>query len=297
MHFTGPTYRPPYEATSLILQATAGCSHNACAFCSMYRNIEFAASPLEEIEEDLASIAHQAHYVSRVFLANGDPFCLPAERLLEIARLAHAYLPYLETIGSYASVRNVAAKTDEELRALAEAGYADLNIGLESGLDDVLAHLNKGFTVDEARSQLARLHAAGLPFNVNIIVAAAGFDRALEHAHACAQLVNEVDPTLVFVSPLHIDPGTPLADELAQELFNESTIGLYISEELEFLRGLELDDAVFYGLHMSNPVQLAGRLPRDKAELMETLADALRTYPPRLLDSHPIKGREGRIIG
>lgn len=119
MHYTGPVFRPPYEADSLILQVTAGCSHNRCTFCSMYHTVEFEASPLEEIEEDLAEVARYYPWDRRVFLAGGDAFTLPAERLIEIARLIHSYLPNVQSIGGYASVLNVATKTDEELQELA----------------------------------------------------------------------------------------------------------------------------------------------------------------------------------
>lgn len=297
MHYTGPTYRPPFEATSLILQVTAGCSHNACAFCSMYRDVPFAASPLDEVEADLVEAAQFAPYAQRVFLANGDAFCLSADQLLEIARLIHVYLPRVRTIGGYASVRNVWGKSDAELAALAQAGFANFNFGLESALDDVLAHMNKGFTVADAREQFGRLRAARMPFNVNIVNAAAGPARIVEHAQANAAFLNEVQPTLVFVSPLHVDPGTSLYEEVAAGAFEECTLGQYLEEELELLRGLELDDAVFYGLHLSNPVQVAGRLPSGKQEMIESLQRGIAAIPQRVLDSHPMKGREGRIIG
>lgn len=36
MHYTGTIWRPPYEADSLIIEATAGCTHHRCKFCTLY---------------------------------------------------------------------------------------------------------------------------------------------------------------------------------------------------------------------------------------------------------------------
>ena len=295
MHYDGMTFRPPYEARSLLLQVTRGCSHNACTFCSMYRDVSFAISPLEEIVDDLAEAAWAYPYVSRVFLVNGDAFCLPADALLNTAEMIHEALPNVRSIGCYARIPNVTSKTDAELAALAAAGYDNINIGVESGLDDVLALMNKGFTVEEARLQFARLHAAGLPFNVNIINAAAGPQRIAEHAAANAALVNEAQPTLIFVSPLHVDPGTPLVGLIERGEFEECTLGQYLEEEIAFLEGLELDDCVFFGAHVSNPIPVNGLLPRDKDELLTVLRDGMARIPRTQLDAHPSKGAEGSL--
>ena len=53
MKYTGITYRPPFEAASLLLQVTEGCSHNRCAFCTMYRDTPFRAESMDQIEKDL----------------------------------------------------------------------------------------------------------------------------------------------------------------------------------------------------------------------------------------------------
>ena len=56
MHYDGTTFRPPYEAYSLLLQVTTGCSHNGCTFCSMYQDVPFAVSPLDEIVDDIGQV-------------------------------------------------------------------------------------------------------------------------------------------------------------------------------------------------------------------------------------------------
>ena len=50
MSLTGMVYRPPYEANSLLLQVTQGCSHNKCTFCYMYPDVPFSVCPVEQVE-------------------------------------------------------------------------------------------------------------------------------------------------------------------------------------------------------------------------------------------------------
>ena len=296
MHYSEPTYRPPYEERSLLLQVTTGCSHNACTFCSMYRDTPFRISPIEEVEEDIVYVSRYNTLYDRVFLVNGDAFCLETDHLMHIAELIHAHLPRIKSIGGYASIRNVLTKSVDELRTLAEAGFADFNIGLESGLDDVLEFMNKGYTLAEAREAFARLNAAGMLFNLNIITCAAGRGRVLESAEANAAIVNEAKPTLVFVSPLHVDPNTPLEQLVANNTFAECTLRDYITEEIEFVRRLNVEDCIFFGLHVSNPVRVSGILPKDRDLIIRELELGMGRFPEWRLDSVPSKGAEGRMV-
>jgi radical SAM superfamily enzyme YgiQ (UPF0313 family) len=138
MNLTGIVYRPPYEADSLLLQVTQGCSHNKCTFCYMYPDVQFSVCPMEQVEADIDEYARYRPSARRVFLEHGDAFVLSADRLLKIADAIHRKLPKVETIAMYASIQNIKGKTDEELRQLRAAGIHGLDIGVESGLDAAL---------------------------------------------------------------------------------------------------------------------------------------------------------------
>ena len=157
MHYTGTIWRPPYEADSLLLEVTAGCTHHNCKFCTLYSDLpfKFRMSPLKDIESDLleAQILRTNPHskmlnilsgksgpepIRRVFLTGANPFVLKTDKLLEIAELIRKYLPSVESIGCFARITDSVKKTDEELTLLRQAGYNRLTIGAETGDDAAL---------------------------------------------------------------------------------------------------------------------------------------------------------------
>ncbi len=295
MHYTGTIYRPPFEARSLLLQVTTGCSHNRCSFCTMYRDEPFRVEPLEQIEEDLAEARQYVPNVTRVFLENGDPFALSADRLEQIAVMIHAYLPRVETIAMYASIKNVIGKSDEELRRLRNLGINELNIGVESGLDEALVYMNKGYTSDQAKHELNRLKEAGIDYGANIILGCAGPERRHENAAATAALLNETKPYLIFTGTIHSDSGCPLYEDIQNGRFVESTFGEYLDEEEELLELLELTDCYLFGLHPSNIVTMHGNLPEDKAVMLDLIRKRREELANRL-DERPVRYGEGAVL-
>ena len=295
MHYTGTIYRPPFEARSLLLQVTTGCSHNKCSFCTMYRDEPFRVEPLEQIEEDLAEARQYVPNVTRVFLENGDPFALSADRLEQIAVMIHAYLPRVETIAMYASIKNVIGKSDEELRRLRNLGINELNIGVESGLDEALVYMNKGYTSEQAKYELNRLKSAGIDYGANIILGCAGPERRHENAAATAALLNETKPYLIFTGTIHSDPGCPLYEDMQSGRFVESTFGEYLDEEEELLELLDLTDCYLFGLHPSNIVTMHGNIPEDKAAMLALIRKRREELANRL-DERPVRYGEGAVL-
>lgn len=87
MHYTGEVYRHPMEGYTPLLEVTIGCSHNKCAFCTIYRNTPFRISKLEHIKEDLVELKFFGHQRKRIYLVNADPFVLSTDKLVEIGEL------------------------------------------------------------------------------------------------------------------------------------------------------------------------------------------------------------------
>ncbi len=295
MKYTGITYRPPFEADSLLLQVTQGCSHNSCAFCTMYRDVPFRTEPLDQIARDLEEARMFRPHERRVFLVNGDAFALDAGMLCRIADMIHGYLPGVETIAMYASIRNILAKTDGELRALREAGINDLNIGLESGLGSVLERMNKGYAPDQALRSLQRLDGAGMRYGVNVILGAAGAGNGRENADATAGLLNQTGVSLIFTGTIHADPGCPLYEDMRSGAFEESDLGGYLLEEQRLLERLQVEDCLLFGLHPSNVVALHGYLPADRDKMLLQIEKARQRLGGHL-NERPKRFGEGGII-
>ncbi|MBQ4370544.1 MAG: radical SAM protein [Oscillospiraceae bacterium] len=295
MNYTGPIYRPPYEARSLLLQVTAGCSHNKCSFCTMYRSVPFRTEHMETIENDLREAKGFAPHTKRVFLENGDPFALGADKLEAIALKIREYLPEVETIAMYAAVGNIRGKTDAELRRLRKLGINELNIGVESGLDEALALMNKGYDAKEALYELKRLRSAGIDYGANIIFGCAGKGKNRENAEATAKLLNETSPYLVFTGTIHAEPGCPLYDDMRSGRFTEGTFGEYLDEEELLISLLDIEGSCFFGLHPSNVAPLYGRLNEDRERLLLGVREKRAELADRL-DEYPERAGEGGII-
>ena len=295
MNMTGIVYRPPYEANSLLLQVTLGCSHNKCTFCYMYPDVQFKVCPMEEVEADIDEATHYCPNVKRVFLEHGDAFVLSAERLLRIADAIHQKLPKVEAIAMYASIQNIKTKTDEELRQLRDAGIHGLDIGVESGLDAALTYMNKGHTAAEAREHLLRLAEAGMDYSFNAILGCGGAELWQENADATADLINAVQPHLLFIGSLHAQPGCRLYQDMRSGAFKECTIGQLLDEQERLIRRLNLKDTYYFGSHPSNLVPMQGRLPDQKQDMIEAVQETreqLRAH----LDEFPVRGGEGSIL-
>lgn len=221
MHYTGTIWRPPYEASSLLLEVTAGCTHHKCKFCTLYEELpfKFRMSPLEDIEADLKE-AHgifrlwNTRKITRTFLTGANPFVLKFDRLMAIADLIHKYFPTNESIGCFARVTDVTLKTDDELISLRKAGYDGLTIGIETGDDEALQFMNKGYLAVDIVKQCKRLDQAGISYSFFYLTSISGAGRGEIGAKLTADICNQIHPKLIGANMLTIYPESELYQEI-----------------------------------------------------------------------------------
>ncbi len=275
MRYEGRLYRPPSEADSYILQATIGCSWNHCTYCDMYREKQFRVRPLADTLEDLdAAVAVAGDRIEKVFVADGDALVMDTDHWLAILAHVRARLPHVRRVSCYAMARNVAGKTDPELRALREAGLGLLYIGPESGDDITLKRVAKGDTFANHVEASRRARAAGIEISVIVLLGIA-MERSREHAEATARLITEMDPSYVGALTVTVVQGTPLATLHARGRFEVPAPPALLGELRTIVDLARPTDALFRTNHASNYLPLGGRLPLDRARIVQTIDDAL----------------------
>ena len=295
MHYTGTIWRPPYEASSLLLEATAGCTHHKCKFCTLYNDLpfKFRMSPLADIESDLQEAQlwstdpismltarlqelPRPERIQRAFLTGANPFVLKSERLMTVADLIRQYVPSIKTIGCFARITDVTLKSDEELASLHQAGYDGLTIGIETGDDEALRFMNKGYTAADIVKQCQRLDQAGIHYSFFYLVSISGAGRGEIGAKATADVCNQLHPMLIGVNMLTIYPDSELYQEIQRGNWKEESEIEKYKEIRTLLECLEIPTQ-FAALGASNAFQFQGTLPEDKEALAAALNKIIET--------------------
>ena len=272
MHYTGTIWRPPYEAYSLLIQVTAGCTHHSCKFCTLYEDLpfKFKLSPFSEVEQDLAEASKYYHKVPRVFFTGANPFVLSTEKLKTLAKMVKEYFPKYETIGCFARITDITPKTVEELRGLRALGYDGITIGVETGDDEMLAFMNKGFQSKDTIEQCKKLEAANISYNFFYLTGISGAGRAEIGAKETAKVFNQLHPRIIESSMLTIYKNSELYEEIQKGNWREESEIEKLIELKTLIENLKITTRIVTD-GASNLIQVRGNLPKDKEKLMKHL--------------------------
>lgn len=284
MHFTEPIYRNPYWPTFPLLQVTQGCTHNKCKFCTMYANVPFRLQPMEWIEEDLKEIQQIEPKAKTLQLLSANPMAMSFNKMKAILELVRKYLPHLEHIYTQTRVSDLKDKTVEQLKELRRLGLDEISLGVESGDDETLRRINKGYTSQDILEQTRKLDEAGIRYWMTFLNGVGGKELSHQHAVNSAKIFNQTHPMLVGTGGLVLFPGTPLLEEAQRGEFTSLNEKELMEELKTFVENLNIDTMFnthhTSSMHLSNPSFLD-----NKQKIIDALQYGIDNYDMDKLSS------------
>lgn len=285
MHYDdGAFYRPLFENDMVPLQVAKGCSHNACKFCDMYHQ-KYMLSEREEILSDIKEIWDSGYQINRIFLTGGNAFSIPHEMAVWVLEMIQKYSRNPFRVGCFARITDIANKTDEEIRQLLELGVDDISIGTESGMDEALKYMNKGFTSADIIEQCGRLDRIGMSYNLFYLIGMAGKGKCAESAAKTAEVYDQTNPRRIMIHTMTPFRGTPLWDEIERGEFEPAGEKEILAELREFIDRSSLHTYIL-GNHYGNMVRLNGMIPENKKLFTDKLDEAIESLDEDMLRSY-----------
>lgn len=275
MRYEGKIYRPPSEASSLIVQVTIGCSHNKCSFCSMYKEKKFRVRPINEVFEDLEFAKKSYGNIRRIFLADGDALSLKTEDLVSILLKIKELFPLNQRVSVYGTPKDVLRKPLDDLIKLKELGIGMIYLGVESGSNYILKEINKGVTAEEMIEAGRKVKESGIKLSATFISGIGSKTHWHEHAIESAKVINAINPDYVGLLTLMLERGTELYEKVNAGLFELLNPDEIMLETKTIIENLDVTNCVFRSNHASNYMALNGTLCEDKEILLNQIESAL----------------------
>jgi len=241
----------------------------------MYRGVSFRRRALAELIEDL-DLALEAYgpEVRTVFLADGNSAALPTDELVSIGDAARQRFPQLARITMYGSAKFLVKKSRAEWERIAAAGITRIHSGLESGDPETLRQIGKGVDPEAAALAFNHVMGAGIELSVYLMVGVAGVERWREHSEGSAAVLNRASPDFVRLRTFVPMLGTEWCERWQRgELTLLDAHQALVETRLlvERLSG----PTVLLSDHISNFLDVCGRIPEDRQLMLDTIDEAL----------------------
>ncbi len=313
--------RPPSEAFSLLFRLTRNCPWNKCAFCNSYRNKKFSRRSVQEIKDDIDTIAEMCRLVKEismkrgfggllnmellvqihnsedyqlfhvaywlynggktVFLQDANSLIMKTVDLVDILQYLKERLPTVERITSYARSSTLARKSVEELYALKEAGLSRIHVGLESGSDEVLKLINKGTTAQQHIEAGQRAKKSGISLSEYVILGMGGKQYSREHALETAGVLNQINPDFIRLRSLTVVEGTPLSEKVRNGEFEIESEEEIVRGERLLIEHLEQIQSSIVSDHAMNLLEEVNGKLPEDKEVILAVIDRFLALPPK----------------
>lgn len=197
-----------------------GCP-NQCTFCAWPEALmgrEHRVRSAENVVDEFEYITKELPEVKEIFIED-DTFTIGKNRIKEVC--SEIKRRGLDITWSC----NARANLDyESMKAMKDAGCRLLDVGYESGSDEILKNIKKGITTSDSRKFTKDARRAGLMILADFIFGMPGETK--ETAEQTIRFVKEIKPNIVQFAVATPIPGTEFYDYVKEN-------GFLLADDLE----------------------------------------------------------------
>ncbi len=283
-----PPYRPPNEADSCLIRFTRGCPWNKCQFCMMYKRVKFEIRGVDEILEDIQNAPSIfGRDIKSVFIGDSDSLLMKTDTLVTLLKKIREVFPNLDRVTSYARIKTLKAKGQDNLKKLFDAGLTRVHIGLESGSDKVLELINKGSKAKHFIQTAPMIHKSGLQFSLYVLLAVGGKEYSHIHSSETAEVINQSNPDFVRFRTIIPIPGSGIDKMFTSGELTYLSDKDIIAEQLNIIRNIQAKTYIAND-HISNLVSIEGEIPQKKDYFLNILQKAYDSFGDKSRDKEKL---------
>ena len=223
--------------------------------------------------ENYRSIAAWLYYgTGACFLQDADNLVMKTKDLVEVLKFLREKFPEITRVTTYSRSRTTVRKSVDSLKQIREAGLDRVHIGLESGCDPVLKLVKKGVSAAQQIEAGRKVVDAGMELSEYVMPGLGGQEMWREHAIDTAGVLNQINPHFIRLRSLRVPKRVPLYQKLKDGSFTLQTDDRLIEEIKLFIETLDGITSTVTSDHIMNLLEeVSGRLPEDKAEMLEVI--------------------------
>jgi radical SAM superfamily enzyme YgiQ (UPF0313 family) len=230
---------------------------------------------VEEVLRDIDTLRQFSGTAApTVFIGDSNSLVLETKPLVEILQHLYKAFPSVERVTSYARARTLSKKSMDELKEIRKAGLTRLHIGLETGDPELLEEIKKGATPEQMVEGALRAKEAGFEVSLYVLAGIGGEEKWKQHAEGTAKVLNQISPHFIRIRTYVPTPFSPLWDKVQDGSFELASAEAILMEQRRLIELLHVTSE-YLSDHISNYVPVYGELPKDQAEMLQTLDRAL----------------------
>lgn len=173
-------------------------------------------------------------------------------------------------ISTYATISDFKQKSVEDIKKIKAHGLDEIMIGIETGDDDVLSFVNKGYTAQDILDAGKKMDEAGITYRMIYLGGLAGKGKLVESAKKSAQIFNQIHPYYMMLTNVSVLPGTKLYNQMQAGEWTEATEKERIEEIRTLIAELNIPITINSGTSTSS-VRFEVTLPQEKEQILSEL--------------------------